>query len=725
MDIETLANHICNLGRKDFELAARIVLIDIFKRNAISVDGQFDGGTDFASYNADGERERVAYQITTQRTAIKDKAYKDAKKSIEKLKAKRFYFFTTRKVTEVDKVQLEDKISQELNIATTVFDASIIAGLLINEKYVGKFLEETCTFPSNENTIDRLDYREIALHSYTIFSDDSVVMKEKVYDDSILFVLNEHDKLTREALTEKVMTFLQLRDCRRNNIERRIDALFSKSRIKKHGDLIRLPEEEADSLDNRKTLYLQELQNLATTQMDLMRNEYHIEWNLEDSKRVAVWIAHAFIADQFAMLKEMSATIINNPLFSIEENGIENLRAYLTEKISKDTVSVDEILKKLLQGAVNNPLITKLSRASIYLVLEGATPISSVKALGAKAWSEFSVMIEPTVAIPYICSQFYAGHVNRFFDTSVKSVHQALEFNCKLYIPYFYINECAGHLLLARKFDGIQNLKADEMQFSSNAFVSNYFALKKQGIRMPDTFIDYLCTFSPSIITEHPDQKEWIRSIMTDLQSLLTRSGIYLCETPFYKEGDCQTFETSYEFHLNEKGIRKPKHLINHDVWALQFTNDEVIKKFNKWIILSYDSAMTTVSRIKEYKALVCSPNRFVDLTELSRPLSDMQQISILHKLASYSDRTLAVGARIIDKVVEYASDLMQNWEFNRDIELFKENLINETINENEIYWQDIDKKTIEFIKKHKELNSLQDDSQLSEEDLSPRLIEM
>ena len=42
-----------------------------------------------------------------------------------------------------------------------------------------------------------------------------------------------------------------------------------------------------------------------------------------------------------------------------------------------------------------------------------------------------------------------------------------------LRIPYFYIKECAGHLHMARKFDGI-DLDPNEMQYSSNAFVANY-----------------------------------------------------------------------------------------------------------------------------------------------------------------------------------------------------------------------------------------------------------
>ena len=79
MDKETLANYISKLGKRDFEIACRITLSSALRLTAINVDGPGDGGTDFAQIE-DGKRTRAAYQITTQKSDIKNKAYKDAKK---------------------------------------------------------------------------------------------------------------------------------------------------------------------------------------------------------------------------------------------------------------------------------------------------------------------------------------------------------------------------------------------------------------------------------------------------------------------------------------------------------------------------------------------------------------------------------------------------------------------------------------------------------------------
>lgn len=92
MDIETLTNHISNLGKTYFDKACQLVLSEVFNLNAINIDGAYDGGTDILNI-VDGSRENAAYQITTQKTDIKNKAYKDAKKAIKKLRCKFSYLF--------------------------------------------------------------------------------------------------------------------------------------------------------------------------------------------------------------------------------------------------------------------------------------------------------------------------------------------------------------------------------------------------------------------------------------------------------------------------------------------------------------------------------------------------------------------------------------------------------------------------------------------------------
>src|SRR5690606_2855838 len=108
MDIETLTNHISNLGKNYFDKACHLVLTEILNQNAINIDGSNDGGTDLVNFD-NGIREPAAYQITTQKSDIKNKAYKDAKKAIQKLGVKRYYFLTTYNLSEIDQRLIEGK----------------------------------------------------------------------------------------------------------------------------------------------------------------------------------------------------------------------------------------------------------------------------------------------------------------------------------------------------------------------------------------------------------------------------------------------------------------------------------------------------------------------------------------------------------------------------------------------------------------------------------------
>lgn len=372
MDVETLTNHISNLGKDNFNTACKIVLQDVFNLFAINVDGKGDGGTDFISTNEFGERARIAYQITTQKTDIKNKAYKDAVKSIEKLGVKKFYFLASYNLSEIEARKIENEISNELNIQAICYSARTIAGFLINDNLVNKFLTDT-NFPDLRSfSQSTYDYKEMALHSYTLMSEDANNLKGQIYDDSILFLLSDCSGFSEDELIEKVISFLGLSETKADIIKRRIGALFGKTKLKKGANgLIELNDISKGDIKARRIIYEKELLNLASAQIDLLRSDYGINWTVEDSKKVSIWIANSFIIDQIANLKEAKASIVSNPIFDVEKNGIDKLKSFLTEQKGLNQVSVNEITQKLLDIASNHPLIVKITRASIYLALEG------------------------------------------------------------------------------------------------------------------------------------------------------------------------------------------------------------------------------------------------------------------------------------------------------------------------------------------------------------------
>lgn len=698
MDQETLGNHLSRLSKHLFNNVCKIIVQDVFHEIAIDVDGKSDGGTDITTFTNDGQRKPIGYQMTTQKTDIKRKAYIDAKKTIDKLKAKRFYYFTTFFLNEIDARKIEHMIETDLEIPCTCLSSNQMAGLILSENLLNKFLDESAYPMPKGSNVENFDYRENALHSYTLLSSDSLKLKENIYDDSIQFILGNKGPLGEAEIINEVSRLLLLEERKEEILKKRLGAMFLKKLHKTTDGKITLSLNSKNEFEARQRIYEQELCTLSSAQIDLFRNEYNVEWSLEDSKKMSIWIADATVAEQIKTLKEAKASIITNPIFEIADRGLEKIKNYLTQEKKMSKMSVDDCIKKVFDLASNHPLITKISRASVYIALEGANPVSSAKALGASRWSDIKILIEPTVAIPYCCSILYKDGINKFFDMSVRAIKRAKQLDATLAIPYFYINECAGHLLEARKYLEF-DLNELELQYSSNAFIANYYSLKVQGEPLPTSLLEYLATFSTAIKTER-EKKDWVRTIMSDIQSILNKNGIEFISTPTYDHQTCAEFEKEYSHYLTEYELNKPSHLIDHDIWALQFTNDDIKKNNSHWIILTYDRSLTAVSKNDSYLGWITSPLRFLELTETAKPLSESHVVSLVHSVATYSERTLSAGARIIDRIIRYASPDTQNWLFKQEIDNFRKEVI-ESINLAEPnYFDLIDQRTDEFLKK-------------------------
>ena len=697
MDLDTFANHITNLGKKDFDILCRIVLNDVLGLCAFSVDGKDDGGTDFIDICSDGSRTKVAYQLTTQKTDIERKAYKDAKKAINKLGVNRFFFLTTFNLSEAVSRKLELTIENELGIPTSVYPPKVLSEFIIQHNLVRKFFELTGVINGISQSKATIDYLEMALHTYTFLSDDARNLKSQMYDDTMLYILSDTDTgKKREDLVEETMSLLQLSESKKSILIGRIDSLMQKGFVKSAGaGFVVLSQDTAEEITLRKTLYNSEQSTFYSAQVDLLK-EYKVEWTLEDSKQSSVWIANDIIFQQISQLQSAGAEI-NSPLFkNIRKKGLDKLRTYLLTKKKVARIKMEEIVKKMVTMASSHPLIVKIVRASVYISLEGTRPLAAAKSLGVNSWEDMKLLVEPTVGIPHICSLQYKGKVNPYFDNAIYAIKRAKELGVKMFVPYNYMKECAGHLLLARRYDGI-DLKPEEMQFSNNAFVANYYALKSQNLSMPSSFLEYLATFSTAIKTEHADKSDWIRAITTDIQSMFIQSGIEYLEIPIYENSEFADIKALYEKHLS-KYYHKSDYLIVNDVVALKCINERVLKGNEHWMILTYDNSLIKTSAESFNKAWINNPYNFLDMTELTKELPDSQFCALVHSFAQYSEQTLSIGARIIDRIIYYASDNMQEWQFKQELETLKNDLIKASVNKNMEY---VDSKTDEFLQKH------------------------
>lgn len=701
MEKETLANHISCLGKHDFDIVCKIVLNYAFSLHAINVDGTNDGGSDFVALDDTGKRTLSAYQITTQKTDIKNKAYKDAKKSLKKLGTNKYYFFCTYRLSEEEARKVENDIEQELDIRAHVYYPSLIAGILIQYDLVGTFLDKLgypdlhCLHSSN------VDYRQRVLHSYTLLSSDAKNLKEQIYDDTILLVLSEvPDGLDKNEIVSRAVDILKLSDTKEEKLYGRIDSLQQKGKIIKNQDNGKyiLSANIANDINNRQILYERELESLSAAQSDILQ-DYDINWTIDDARKVSCWIANTCLSKQISVLNKADAPLPCDFEKAFGNGGIKELKKYLIQKkhISDDTA--DDIINSFLEIASAQPLIKKISRACVYVALEGKNPLTSCRALGVSRWNDYKMLIEPTIGLPLLCSYLFKGSINRHHDNAIKAIQASTELGIKKYISRYYIKECAGHLHMARKYNDLA-LDPEEMVFSKNAFVSHYYAMKRSGEKMPESYMDYLSLFSSSIRIEK-EYKYWIRSLMTDIQSLFSREGITYIDFPHYDNQDLKSLEDSYSIYMENNSIEKPHNLLMNDVITLKGINDKCLEGEN-WMLLTYDNTLINVAKQCSVNGWVANPYDFIDMVDLSKPLSEMELTTLVHSVAHFSESTLSVGARIIDKIILYASDKMQNWEFKQELDKFKSEAIkNATYSKSANYLSEIDKKTDEFLVDH------------------------
>ena len=212
---------------------------------------------------------------------------------------------------------------------------------------------------------------------------------------------------------------------------------------------------------------------------------------------------------------------------------------------------------------------------------------------------------------------------------------------------------------------------------------------------------EYIARASNPSKTKREDIKSWVRSIMTDLQSIFTSNGIEFIDTPHYEDDDLQDIRYFYNDILEELKISKKAHLFNNDIYTLKATNDRIVSNGETWVILTNDKSLINFSKTDYFKGWISSPFKFLQITELSKPMSESKLVSLVHSVATFSERTLSLGARIMDKLIGLSSSEIQNYELKAEIEKFKKETI-ESINiEDPNIYEVIDVKTDEFISKH------------------------
>ena len=226
MEQATIAKHIISLGKRDFDAVVTLVLSQVFKLDAVDVDGAGDAGADMRCFAT--KREQLAWASTAIQKTVTNhswrrKALEDAGKSVEQLGATQFFFLTSRGHHAGDLRTLESEIQTEYGIGATCLGANEIAGLIHDHDLIRDFAE-AIELPLDVPVQRRPDRQEMLLHAFAALSDERKALQIGVFDDALLVTAFESGtRLSRDLLVEQAADLMGLSRGSRDSLDKRID----------------------------------------------------------------------------------------------------------------------------------------------------------------------------------------------------------------------------------------------------------------------------------------------------------------------------------------------------------------------------------------------------------------------------------------------------------------------------------------------------------------------
>lgn len=472
----------------------------------------------------------------------------------------------------------------------------------------------------------------------------------------------------------KAAALLQVNETRADFLSRRLDSLLTRGQVVAVGPQLRVAHEVKHELENAERVYLSELHLLAERQRQFLETTFQLSWSQEDALMASSLIARAFIQRQLATTRDARVALTALGLTKHIGDPLQLLREYLAEK-GVHRGSVESVLSEFMEQAKDLPIVQKLTRAAVFVAIEGADPVSAAKAIGAARWVDVKVMLDASVAIPCLCAKIYRPTSNRFSLLSERAVATLAGLGAQVCTLVGYLNECASHLLRAVEYDRLDRFDS-ALRYSTNAYVSAYYQLRADGADLPDSLVDFLAYFAPSCKVPSGDKALWIRKVMAEIQPKFARYRIAVEEAGAIGPEYTRDIENAYVHGLRDAGRQKHSMLIDHDVVALGYVRRQIAKAGQSWILLTWDRHVMRAGEEFQDCGWVVSPDVAADFAQPSRAVSESGLCALAHAIARTRDRPLEIAARMIDRVVAIAGARMQDWQFQKELDDFRKGLL-------------------------------------------------
>jgi hypothetical protein len=698
MDQDTIENFVKNLGKRDFDAVARLILTEFFGFKAIDVDGAGDAGGDMLSF-ADQMSNKVWASTATQKTVQyrewKKKALEDAEKAKSKLHAYRFVFLTSRAHQSSTFREVESEIAAVYGMPAICLGATEISGIIEERGLHAKFFDaigKNVTFSISE----RPDRAEIMLHAYVALGSDRASLKDEVFDDSLLLALYESGSLLgRGDLVIAATEILGGLESTKEHIDRRVDSLLAKGVIRRsENGRLGLSEAITSQIGVANGIYASELEGLAAAQSQILRDICNIEWDSRQCQSAATLLARWFMQRQLVTAEHASVPLAKTGIARSLGDPESDLRDLLSAAgVTGGKLKI--VVEQFVEVASISPLVKKLNRAVTYVATQGQDVLKASRVLGAANWSEVITTLDASVAIPLLCSKLFAPTSGRFSHGANECISSLSKLGSPIVIPWVYLNEVAAHLLRALHYPEKLDIQ-DSMCHSQNGFVAHYYQLKANGIPSPNSLRDFIAVFSKAAVSTLQNQST--ASVMAELQPLFASYGIAFDDISKVPQKYRDQVEIAYSLKLEDLKRKKPFLLVDHDVQVIAHMRRSRSERNQIRMCLTWDAVMIGVGRELEDCGWIVSPHEASDVVQTRHRIDGAKLNAIAHGLARIRERPSEIGARIIDRVVQLAFDKLQDWQFQQRLEGFYREALGR-IDLNSDTYTEVDNEINEFLR--------------------------
>lgn len=688
MNYETIKNYLANMGKDEFDAVASLVLKKVFQLIPATIDGKGDGGNDVRVFQNTKNASYIAIQKTIQNSGWQSKAYNDAMSAQKKLGGiDGFYFLTSRCHDNTEIRKLEIRIGCELRKPVVCLGGKEIASLIIENGLLYEIAEIT-KLPIDLSSIPSPDISLVKLHTYFAMSGDRKNIRKEIYETTILSQLHSiKGKIAEDKLINETCNILGLKDLFRHEIKGRISSLSQKGKIIIEKGLISISDATSNELDIANGIFLKDIDNLKNMLQNIIQ-KYQGDMLCENTNTLAMLIAKCFVEQKFHDLNHYAGTsFLNFAEFNMIASKSKLSDLLLKSKISND--KIDEVLAEIIDMASGDVLIKKLVNAIIYTAIENVSSRKSHLIFGQYSWNNIKVLLDTSVAIPFLLSHMFASTHGRFSKASSDVVNQLQKLGCKIVLPSVYWEECAYHLLKAKKDCAIPASFAKELSFSKNGYVSQYYQLKVLDSKdIPDSFNKFLSVLSNKLFDNTIDEKELINEVKRSLRHLFEKINVSIENIKTDIEDNwIKRIQENISYNEYNLKIKKEPILMNHDLNILTH-----IRNSQEAIILaSWDRQLIQWGKeLIEQSILIASPIEISDIAIGTSEISDDKLSALAYKYAICHDKPLMLGANFLETVERKAKCPEVLWKDLDQINSWKQEFI-DSIDLTHIDIEDID----------------------------------